>query len=131
MINALLLLNSGWVLLFTRLVLGSVMLHFGWPKIKSLKSNSKDFVKMGLKPGILWGTIVAIVEFAGGAMMVLGIFAEFAAILFGIEMIGGAIWKITKTDKPFSDWSYDLVLLSMCLVIIAFGAGFYAFLPLF
>jgi len=63
--------------------------------------------------------------------MVLGAFATFIAILFGIQMIAGTIWKITKTDKGFKGWSYDMQLLAMCLTIITFGPGFYALIPLF
>ena len=131
MLNALFLINSDWVLLFVRLVLGAVMIYFGWPKIKDLKSNAKDFDKMGFKPGAFWGTITAIIEFVGGITMVVGFLAEIAAFLFAIQMIVGTIWKITKTDKTFKDWSYDLQLLAMSLVVITFGAGIYATVPLF
>ena len=127
MFNALLLLNSGWVLLFVRLILGVVMIYYGWPKIKDLKSNAEDFNKMGFKPGIFWGTITALIEFVGGIAIIVGFLAEIAAFFFAIQMIVGTIWKITKTDKKFSDWSYDLQLLAMCLTIITFGAGFYPY----
>ena len=131
MLNALLLINSDWVLLFVRLVLGAVMIYYGWPKIKDLKSNAKDFDKMGFAPGIFWGTITALIEFVGGIAMIVGFFAEIAAFFFAIQMIVGTIWKVTKTDKPFTDWSYDLQLLAMSLVIITFGAGLYAAVPIF
>lgn len=131
MLEAILLINSGWVLLFVRVVLGVVMIYYGLPKIKDLSSNAKDFEKMGFKPGILWGTIIALVEFVGGIAMLIGFLAELAAFFFGLQMIVGAFWKALKTDKPFSDWSYDLQLLAMCLTILTFGAGFYAYLPLF
>jgi putative oxidoreductase len=131
MFDTLLLLNSGWVLLFVRVILGIVMIYYGWPKIKDLKSNAGDFNKMGFRPGIFWGSITALLEFAGGIAMLVGFFAEIVAALFGIQMIVGAIWKATKTDKKFSDWSYDLQLLAMCLTILTFGAGPYAVMPLF
>ena len=130
MLNAILLINSDWVLLFVRVVLGVVMIYYGWPKIKDLKSNAKDFVKMGFKPGWLWGTITAIVEFVGGVAVLVGFLAEIAALFFALQMIAGTIWKI-KTDKPFTDWSYNLQLLAMSLTIITFGPGLYSALPLF
>lgn len=114
------------VLLVVRFIMGTVMIYFGWPKIKNLKNNGKDFVKMGFKPGILWGTIVAIVEFFGGLAIIIGFYAWLPALLFGGEMIMGTLWKITKTDKPFSDWSYDLMLLVLALVILTFGTGDFA-----
>ena len=79
MFNVIFLINSDWVLLFVRIVLGVVMVYYGWPKIKDLKSNSKDFVKMGFKPGWLWGTAIALVEFVGGIAMLIGFLVEIAA----------------------------------------------------
>lgn len=131
MLEAILLINSGWVLLFVRVVLGVVMIYYGLPKIKDLKSNAKDFEKMGFKPGFFWGTITALVEFVGGIAVLVGFLAEIAAFLFGLQMIVGVFWKVLKTDKPFTDWSYDLQLLAMCLTILTFGAGLYAYAPLF
>jgi len=40
---------------------------------------------------------------------------------------GGTVWKITKADKRFSDWSYDLLLLALSLALLAFCPGRYAF----
>jgi len=119
-------LQGEFVLLFTRLVLGVVMFYYGLPKIKDLSKNAKNFEGMGFKPGMFWGTIVALLEFFGGIAMILGILTSVIAILFGLEMIGGTIWKVTKTEKPFSDYSYDIILLSICLIIITFGPGLYA-----
>ncbi|MEX1014026.1 MAG: DoxX family protein [Candidatus Paceibacterota bacterium] len=114
------------VLLISRLIVGAVMLYFGSNKITDLKTNAESFVKMGFKPGWFWGTIVAFVEFIGGLMILLGIFAWIPAILFGFQMIVGTIWKITNTDKPFTDWSYDLLLLALMLVIVIYGSGIYS-----
>ena len=35
----------------------------------------------------------------------------------------GTITKATKWRKPFTDYSYDLVLLALCLLLLAFGPG--------
>jgi len=131
MLEIILRLNSDFVMLFIRLVLGSVMIYYGLPKIRNLKSNAEDFTGMGLKPGLLWGTLVAVVEFLGGFAVLLGIFAELAAILFGVEMIVGIVWKITKAKKPFTDWSYDLQLLALSLTLVTFGPGIYSLLQLY
>ena len=113
------------VLLVVRVIMGATMIYYGWPKIKDLEANAKDFVKMGFKPGLFWGTVVALVEFVGGLMILLGWYAWVAALLMVGHMATGTVWKITKTNKPFTDWSYDLLLLSLALVVVAFGAGSY------
>ncbi len=77
---------------------------------------------MGFRPGMLWGTVIAVVEFFGGIAILTGLYAELAASLFGFQMIVGTFWKL-KTKKPFTEYSYDLQLLALCVVIMAFGAG--------
>lgn len=111
------------ILFCVRLVMGLVMIYFGWPKIKDLKQNAEDFVKMGFKPGWLWGTPVALLEFFGGIFLIVGFFVPIWAAGMVVHMTTGAIWKSAKTDKGFSDWSYDLLLLVSALVLLAFGQG--------
>lgn len=114
------------ILLLVRLILGSVMLYYGIPKVRDLKSNAKDFEKMGYKPGWFFGSLGAAIEFLGGLGILFGVLAWLPALGFAGEMALGATWKITKTNKPFSDWSYDLLLLTLCLIVLAFGTGTYS-----
>jgi len=113
------------VLLAVRLVAGSIMIYYGWPKIRDLQSNAKDFADMGFKPGWLHGSIVAFVEFVGGLGVLIGFLTWIPAAAFGFEMLMGTAWKINKTDKPFTDWSYDLLLFAVMVVLLAFGSGNY------
>lgn len=119
------LLSQASVLLLIRIALGVVMIYYGWPKIRNLRKNASDFVGMGFSPGWFFGTIVAAVEFFGGALLVLGIIPELAAAAFGFQMLLGMFWKM-KIGKGFPDWSYDVLALSVALVIMAFGGGTFA-----
>ena len=108
-----------------RTVLAGVMIYYGWPKIRDPAANANDFVRMGFKPGMFWGTLIAVVEFFGGIAILLGLYAELAAALFAFQMMVGTFWKL-KIKKPFSDYSYDIQLFALCLVLIFQGAGTYA-----
>lgn len=119
---------SDWVLLAARVVVGMVMIYYGYPKIKDLKANGEDFVKMGFRPGIFWGTIVALTEFVGGIFLLAGILVEFVALAIAVEMILGTLKKL-KWGKDFKDYSYDLLILSIALLLIAFGPGTFALTP--
>jgi len=112
-----------WILLFLRVVLGVSLIYYGWPKIRDPKSNARDFVEMGFRPGMLWGTLGVLVEFFGGIAIFFGLYAELAAALFGFQMMIGTFWKILKLGKGFTEYSYDLYLLSLCLVIMSQGSG--------
>lgn len=118
-------IQTQWILLLVREILAVIMLYYGWPKIKNLGSNANDFVQMGFKPGVVWGTLIAVVEFVGGLAIVIGLYAELAAALFGFQMLVGTFWKL-KIKKPFRDYSYDIQLFALCLTIMSEGAGAYA-----
>lgn len=119
----------GSVLLFNRLILATVMIYYGLPKIQDLKKNGEHFVAMGFEPGIFWGTIIAFVEFIGGLALLFGVAPEVWAALFGFQMVIGTIWKM-KIGKPFTDYSYDLQLLAMSLMVVAYGGGLYTLFSL-
>jgi putative oxidoreductase len=118
--------SSDLVVLVVRIILGGVMVYYGWPKVQDPRKNADDFAKGGFTPGWLWGTIVMLVEFVGGLMIVVGFYGWVAASLIGIEMLTGTVWKITKAHKPFTDWSYDLLLLALALMLLVTGPGAYA-----
>lgn len=115
---------SDSVLLIARVILGITMIYYGWPKIKDLKANAEDFVKMGFKPGMFWGTIIALVEFVGGIFLIAGFLVSLVATLVAVEMIVGTIYKI-KSGKSFKNWSYDLLILAIALLLLTFGGGIY------
>lgn len=119
------LISLDHIVAFSRLVVGVVMIYFGWPKIKDLKGNAEDFNDMGFKPGWMWGTPIAVLEFFGGIAMIFGLLVPLVALLFAMQMLVGTIWKVAS-KKKFPHYSYDVVLLALCLFLIALGPGSYA-----
>src|ERR1700738_3824708 len=87
-------IEAQWILFLSRVVLAVAMIHYGWPKVRDLKSNANDFANMGFKPGMFWGTLIALVEFLGGIAILLGFLAELAAALFAFQMLVGTFWKV-------------------------------------
>ncbi len=113
------------ILFAIRVLIATTMFYYGWPKLKDLQSNAEDFENKGFKPGIFWGTGIAVLETFGATALLLGVFPQIMALLFAGHMTTGIIWKITSTDKDFSNWSYGLLILALSLVILAFGPGLY------
>lgn len=121
------MISSGSVMFIIRLVVGGVMIYYGWPKVRDLKKNARWFAKQGFIPGWLAGDIVAFTEFVGGIAMIAGIWPTLVAVAFGFQMITGFFWK-KRMGKPFSDYSYDLQLLALCLAILVFGGGAFVYM---
>lgn len=114
--------STDMVLLIARLVLGVVFFYFGWPKVKDLKQNAKDFTEMGFSPGWLWGTMMVGAEFGGAILLLLGVFAWLGALGVVVNMSIGTVWKYVRGVK-FTDYSYDLLALALALAVLAFGPG--------
>ncbi len=101
---------SGWAFVLLRAVYGALFFVHGIPKIKNLKGTNAWFDSIGFKPGVFWGTLVALLEVAGGALLALGLWVQPIALLFTVQMIVGAIWKISQKQKFAGGWEIDLVL---------------------
>lgn len=110
-------------ILFLRLVLGLIFIAHGWPKIKSLKTNAQNFSAMGFKPGVFWGTIVALLEFFGGIALVLGLYVQLAAFLFAGEFLVVNVWKILKRQGFVGGFEFELLIFVAVLALLTLGAG--------
>lgn len=118
-----LLLSSGWGVLFLRVVFGVIMMVHGFPKLKHLKETGINFSGMGFRPGSFWGTIAAFLESFGGLAIILGIMTVPVATLFAIEFLVIVIWKLAKHGAFVSGWEFDLLLLAAAGILFFFGAG--------
>ncbi|MEK7520753.1 MAG: DoxX family protein [Patescibacteria group bacterium] len=117
-----LFLLSDWALLVLRVVFGLVFIVHGWPKIRDLKANAAGFEAMGFKPGMFWGTIVAVLEFVGGLLIVAGLLTQVIALLLAVQM-AVAILKVNLKRGFAGGYEFDLLLLAAGLLLVAVGGG--------
>lgn len=118
-----LLVFADWALLALRLMVAWVFLAHGWPKLRNLKTNAENFGMMGFKPGWLWGTIVALVENAGSALLILGIGTQVVGVLMAGEMLVAAIWKKKQGMGLVNGYELDILLAAAALVLATRGGG--------
>lgn len=109
-----------------RLVVGAIFLAHGRPKIKDLKQNAQNFEMMGFKPGNFWGTLVALVEFFGSILLILGWFTQFVAILLAIDIFIALLWKIKNGQQLAGGYELDLLLFVSNLILATNGGGYFA-----
>ena len=105
---------------------GIIFLVHGWSKIKNLRETGQNFEMMGFKPGSLWGTGIAIIEFFGGLFLIAGLFTSITALILAFEMIVTTIWKIIRRQKLIGGYELDLALLVSLLVLATIGGGIYS-----
>ncbi|MEX2033445.1 MAG: DoxX family protein [Candidatus Colwellbacteria bacterium] len=121
-----LLIWSGVALLLLRVFYGALFVVHGWPKVRDLMQNAKNFEGMGFRPGLLWGTIVALLEFFGGLAIIAGLFTQILGLLLAVEMIVATVWKIRRKQKFVSGYELDIALVLIGLILATMGGGIYA-----
>ncbi len=116
---------GGWGFAIPRIILGVLLIVHGWPKIKSLRHNAGNFNGMGFRPGWLWGTVAALLEFFGGIALALGIGVPYACLLFMGEFIVIIVWKWAKKMPFVGGWELDAIILSLLLMFFTLYGGFF------
>ena len=122
-----------YMLPLLRIVLGLILIPHGCQKLFGLFGGMgftkfvELFDKLGYKPGIFWLTLVALTEFAGGILLVLGLFTRFAALAVVIFMINAVIFTSAKGFFwTKSGMEYPLLILASALVFLIRGSSGYS-----
>ena len=100
---------------------------FGWFGGMGYEKFVALFNALGYRPGAFWLTLVALTEFVGGILLVLGLFTRFAALALVIFMIVAVHFT---SGKGFF-WTaggleYSLLILFVGLVFLIRGGGDYS-----
>jgi len=122
-----LLAYAGWGLLVLRLVVGIIFIVHGWPKMTNARALAQAFGQPSAGM-IAFLTAQGIVETVGGVAMILGLWVQVVAIIFGVIMLGAIGLKTTMMKTGFTaqqatGWEFDLALLAASVVQLLAGAG--------
>jgi putative oxidoreductase len=116
---------GGWGFAVPRIVLGALLVAHGRPKLKDLRQNARNFNGMGFKPGVVWGTIAAFLEFFGGIGIILGTQVPYLCLLFMAEFAVIMVWKWFKRMSFVSGWELDAIIFALLLMIFTLYGGFF------
>src|SRR3954468_2323566 len=120
---------SDHALLLMRLVVGLVFISSGWSHVKDPVTRGKS---IGLSPGFT--RFIGLAELFGGAGVALGVLPQLAALGLILIMAGAIqkkifVWHTGFWGKSSDGWHYDLLFVTMCLVIATTGGGRYVLFP--
>lgn len=115
---------NGIALLLLRIGVGLIFIVAGWGKLTGIEGVQGFFGNLGIPlPGIMaW--VVAIVEFFGGLMVLLGAWARIPNLLLAFIMVVALL--TTKLDGDFSAARVDILLLLMTTALAILGSGKYS-----
>lgn len=115
-----------WGMVPIRFVVGLVFLMHGGQKILvfGLSGVADMLQKLGFVAPTFFAVLLITAELAGGAAVLLGVFARIAGLGLAIEM-AIAIYVARLGGGFFTPYGYEfeLTLLGACLTIAAVGAG--------
>ena len=114
---------SAAALLFMRLLVGVVFITSGWSHAKDPVARGKS---IGASPGFT--RFLGVAELAGGLGVAFGVLVQLAALGLILVMLGAiqkkiSVWHTGFWGEHSDGWHYDLLFVSMCLVIAATGGG--------
>jgi putative oxidoreductase len=118
-------------LLILRLAVGGFFIGHGAQKLfgsfggHGLSGTGQFFESLGMKPGRQHATAAGVSEFAGGLLLVFGLFTPFAAAAITAVMIV-AILTVHGKNGPWSTdggYEYNVVLAAAVFCLAGVGAG--------
>jgi putative oxidoreductase len=119
--------GTDYALLFLRLMVALVFLNSGYGHATKSEERSKS---IGMSKGFTM--FLGVAEMAGAAGVLLGVLTQWAAAGLILIMLGAIqkkimVWKTGFWGKDSLGWNYDLIFVSMLLVILTTAGGALAF----
>jgi putative oxidoreductase len=117
---------TDYALVALRLMVGLVFLDSGYNDLKDPAARGQT---IGLPKGA--AIVLGVAELLGGAAVVVGLLAQLAAIGLIFIMLGALqkkifVWKTGFWGKDGLGWNYELILVSMLLVVLCTNGGRFA-----
>lgn len=122
--------NANLGLLLLRVGFGVLFFIFGWIKIAGGEpvwtgvGGAMKFIGISAWP-TFWGLLATIAEFAGGLLLVFGLFTRFAALSLVITMIVAVILKVSL-GGGLVEYSSPLTMLLVNIFFLLYGGGTYS-----
>lgn len=116
--------NSDLARLLLRIGVGIVFIIAGWGKLNGIEGVQGFFGNLGIPLPGLMAWVVAIIEFVGGAMVLLGAYIRIPSLLLACIMVVALI--TTKLGGEFGPARVDILLLMMTLSLAMLNSGKYS-----
>jgi len=113
--------------LIMRVILGLVLLNLGWLKMHKEKNGWVMFMRaMNFKRAREIVTTFGLLEFAGGLMLIVGIYTQPVALAF--ILLGGIQLFIESKEESLlrRDFVFYLLMTAIATSLLLTGAGLYA-----
>jgi len=111
---------------FLRVISGLALMVHGWPKITDPLGNVEMVGMIGFAPAAFWSVALAVTEFFGGLLLLLGLFTRLAALGTFIILAVAAYFHWVLLGQGWSGAEFPLLWAAVNLFFIARGGGRYS-----
>lgn len=127
-----LLFLSGFAPFILRVTVGAIFINLGILKLKREKARWEGFFKaVRLGPPNFLVRLLAGLEIVGGAMLVVGLYTQIAALLFVLLTFTESYIEYREETLLKRSLPFYILLFAISLSLVLSGAGLFAFdLPL-
>ncbi|MBI1737133.1 MAG: DoxX family protein [Candidatus Rokubacteria bacterium] len=106
-----------------RVVLATILSTAGWQKLGGgLDAIASGFGKMGIPLPAVSGPFVVGLEVIGGALLLVGLFSRWVALLFAFQFVV-ATFYVKWAAQGFGAARLDLMILAGSLLVVLAGPG--------
>lgn len=122
--------NANLGLLILRIGIGILFFIFGWMKIAGGEpvwtgvGSAMQHLGISAWP-TFWGLLATIAEFAGGLLLIFGLFTRFAALSLAITMVVAFI-HLVNAGGGITTYSSPLTMLLVNIFFVLYGGGAYS-----
>jgi putative oxidoreductase len=111
-----------WAAVPLRLAVGIILLVAGYQKLMAIDNTIAYFAKLGFPVPVVTGWFIALLEFFGGAALILGLFVSYLGLIYTIEFIVATFW-VKLPGVGFAQSRLDIMILAAAAALYFLGAG--------
>lgn len=116
-------IDPGWGVTAVRLATGFVLAIHGYRKFADGLGTAIDyFARVGIPLPGLAAPVVAVLELAGGILLLVGVLTRWLGFLFTIEFLVVVLWVVLPR-AGFQRGSLELMLLAASVLLAVSGPG--------
>lgn len=118
--------NKDTALLLLRIGVGLIFVIAGWGKLTGIEGVQGFFGNIGIPMASVMAWVVALVEFLGGLMILIGYKVQIPGYLLAIIMLVAMFIILGGEDSDFGSIRLELMLLLTSLALTMTGPGSYS-----
>ncbi|MEC7760976.1 MAG: DoxX family protein [Pseudomonadota bacterium] len=109
--------------LLLRVMAGIALMVHGWPKIQNPLGATEMVAGIGFAPAAFWSVALSVTEFAGGLLLLLGLFTRLAAAGATVILLVTVYFHWVMLEQGYSGAELSLIWAAVTLHFVAKGGG--------